>query len=41
MNTTKDVMAWTMFQLMTDTIILAEMKEALSDIYTTGAPDGQ
>jgi hypothetical protein len=30
---------WTVFNLMVDTVILAEMKEAESDIYTTGAPD--
>ena len=30
-----DVIAWTVFQLMVDTVILAEMKEAESDIYTT------
>ncbi len=31
---------WTVFQLMTDTVILAEMREALSDIYTIGEPGG-
>lgn len=35
MNATNDVMKWTVFNLMVDTIILAEMREAESDIYTT------
>lgn len=30
---------WTVFQLMTNAVILAEQREAESDIYTTGAPD--
>lgn len=30
-----NVMNWIVFNLMVDTVVLAEMKEAESDIYTT------
>jgi hypothetical protein len=35
----KTVWESVVFQLMVDTVILAEMREALSDIYTIGEPE--